>query len=179
MRLMQTAMSAVADRIAQLTADVKRLTKERDLAIAHDRQPYPTAEAYEKACAALNKHREAHEKERVAHERTKAKLAEARRDYDDERRRANEHAKVIDQERAAHARTQAELTRLRDFGWAKQVEVLTAENAHIKAERDAARAHQDELHAECERLNREYVRIDAEAAAMREALGNCRGEINA
>jgi hypothetical protein len=31
---------------------------ERDLAIAHDRQPYPTAEAYDLACKALNKHRD-------------------------------------------------------------------------------------------------------------------------
>ena len=40
------------------------VTKERDLAIAHDRQPYPTAWAYEQAC-------------RVMHE-AKAELAEAR-----------------------------------------------------------------------------------------------------
>lgn len=39
-------------------ADIARLTEERDLAIAHDRQPYPTADAYERACAALRKHRE-------------------------------------------------------------------------------------------------------------------------
>jgi len=30
---------------------------ERDLAITHDRQPYPTAWAYERACEALNKHK--------------------------------------------------------------------------------------------------------------------------
>lgn len=35
---------------------------DRDLAIAHDRQPYPTAEAYELACAALKKQRERAEK---------------------------------------------------------------------------------------------------------------------
>lgn len=33
------------------------LEAERDEAIAHDRQPYPTAWAYERACAALEKHR--------------------------------------------------------------------------------------------------------------------------
>jgi uncharacterized Zn finger protein (UPF0148 family) len=32
--------------------------KERDLAIAHDRQPYPTADAYEKVCAARTKWQE-------------------------------------------------------------------------------------------------------------------------
>lgn len=33
----------------------KELKRERDLAIAHDRQPYPTAEAYEKVCEVLHK----------------------------------------------------------------------------------------------------------------------------
>lgn len=32
--------------------------RERDLAVAHDRQPYPTAEAYEKVCALLRASRE-------------------------------------------------------------------------------------------------------------------------
>ena len=32
--------------------------KARDKAIAHDRQPYPTAEAYEKVCAALQSHKD-------------------------------------------------------------------------------------------------------------------------
>jgi hypothetical protein len=32
--------------------------RERDLAAAHDRQPYPTAEAYEKVCAARTKWQE-------------------------------------------------------------------------------------------------------------------------
>lgn len=35
------------------------LRRERDLAIAHDRQPYPTAWAYEQACKALNRKTEA------------------------------------------------------------------------------------------------------------------------
>ena len=35
--------------------ELAALRRERDLAIAHDRQPYPTAEAYEKLAAALNK----------------------------------------------------------------------------------------------------------------------------
>jgi len=38
-----------------LLAEVEQLTTERDLAIAHDRQPYPTAQAYEKTCEALHK----------------------------------------------------------------------------------------------------------------------------
>ncbi len=32
-------------------AQLETVTRERDEAIAHDRQPYPTAEAYEKVCA--------------------------------------------------------------------------------------------------------------------------------
>ena len=36
-----------------LRAQLAAAQRERDLAIAHDRQPYPTADAYEKVCAAL------------------------------------------------------------------------------------------------------------------------------
>lgn len=50
-------------RIAELEA-------ERDQAIAHDRQPYPTAWAYEQACAALEKHRKRADK----HEATVARV---------------------------------------------------------------------------------------------------------
>lgn len=41
-----------------LREQLARAIHERDLAVAHDRQPYPTAEAYEKVCAALNEHKE-------------------------------------------------------------------------------------------------------------------------
>lgn len=42
-----------AARIATLTATVERLERERDLAIAHDTQPYPTPWAYDQACAKI------------------------------------------------------------------------------------------------------------------------------
>jgi hypothetical protein len=48
---MLDAVMAVAD------AEQAELRRERDLAIAHDRQPYPTAWAYEQVCTALNTHR--------------------------------------------------------------------------------------------------------------------------
>lgn len=51
-------------------ARIQWLEEERNFAIAHDRQPYPTADAYEKACAALEKHRDRAEK-------AEAHLAEA------------------------------------------------------------------------------------------------------
>ena len=54
----------VLERIATLEADLARereraekAERERDLALAHDTQPYPTAHAYEKVCAALEKHK--------------------------------------------------------------------------------------------------------------------------
>ena len=50
-------MRAKVREIADLKARVVELRTERDLAIAHDRQPYPTAEAYERACAALEEKR--------------------------------------------------------------------------------------------------------------------------
>jgi len=49
------AETAEADeRIAALESKLRTVERERDLAIAHDRQPYPTAAAYEAACEALN-----------------------------------------------------------------------------------------------------------------------------
>ena len=55
------ATRAEQERIAQerdnAVAEVEALKAERDLAVAHDRQPYPTADAYEAACRALEKHR--------------------------------------------------------------------------------------------------------------------------
>jgi hypothetical protein len=46
------------DTIEVLREVVKTQRKELDKAIAHDRQPYPTAEAYEKVCAALQSHKD-------------------------------------------------------------------------------------------------------------------------
>ena len=43
---------------AVLAPLVQQLRRDRDSAIAHDRQPYPTAWAYEQACKALRKHQE-------------------------------------------------------------------------------------------------------------------------
>lgn len=48
----------------ELRKELAEAKKERDLAIAHDRQAYPTADAYERVCATL--------------EKTKKQLAEAR-----------------------------------------------------------------------------------------------------
>jgi hypothetical protein len=42
----------------QVKAGIAQLTEERDLAVAHDRQPYPTAWAYEQVCKARTKHQE-------------------------------------------------------------------------------------------------------------------------
>lgn len=49
-------------------AEQAELRRERDLAIAHDRQPYPTAWAYEQACKALRRKTEAIEKTRALHQ---------------------------------------------------------------------------------------------------------------
>lgn len=56
---------------AKLRAELATASEERDLAIGHDRQPYPTAWAYDQACAALNQHRE-------RADRAEQKLAELR-----------------------------------------------------------------------------------------------------
>ncbi len=44
--------------IVELRATVEKLEAERDLAIAHDRQPYPTAHAYEQVCKALESNKQ-------------------------------------------------------------------------------------------------------------------------
>lgn len=44
-------------QLTALEAENAELKQERDLAVAHDRQPYPTADAYEKVCAANEKKR--------------------------------------------------------------------------------------------------------------------------
>lgn len=45
-------LGAATARIEELTRCLRNMEKERDLAIAHDRQPYPTAAAYEAVCRA-------------------------------------------------------------------------------------------------------------------------------
>ncbi|MEE4546478.1 hypothetical protein V2S66_31500 [Streptomyces sp. V4-01] len=44
--------------LAVMQPDLDKLTEERDLAVAHDQQPYPTAWAYDQACKAVRKHRD-------------------------------------------------------------------------------------------------------------------------
>lgn len=50
----QSTVREWADYADALLAE---LVRERDLAIAHDTQPYPTADAYDKVCAANEKQR--------------------------------------------------------------------------------------------------------------------------
>lgn len=47
-----------AAKVAGLEAELAEARRDRDLAVAHDRQPYPTAWAYDQACAALEQHRQ-------------------------------------------------------------------------------------------------------------------------
>ena len=46
------------DECDQRREEIARLTEDRDLAIVHDRQPYPTADAYERVCVAAHQRRE-------------------------------------------------------------------------------------------------------------------------
>ena len=48
------AEKAAGELLAAKDTKIAELTRERDLAITHDRQPYPTAWAYEQACKALH-----------------------------------------------------------------------------------------------------------------------------
>lgn len=60
--------------VDRLKAALERMTRERDLAIAHDSQPYPTADAYEKACAALHAAKAERDTLRAEGERLKARM---------------------------------------------------------------------------------------------------------
>ena len=71
----------LAFEVIELRAQNAALKEERDLAIAHDRQPYPTADAYEAVCAALN----------TAKEKLKALTAER-----DELRRWKDEALAVE-----------------------------------------------------------------------------------
>ena len=70
------ALQATAQEngLDNLVKENERLKRERDLAIAHDTQPYPTAEAYEKVCAA-------NEDKRNIIERLQSELATEREAY--------------------------------------------------------------------------------------------------
>lgn len=57
-----------------LIVELRKTRRERDLAIAHDTQDYPTAEAYERVCDSL---------------------AQARVDRDAHRQRANENFQIV------------------------------------------------------------------------------------
>jgi hypothetical protein len=52
------AWNPEAPLLNAVIAELEQLHRERDLAVAHDRQPYPTAWAYEQACKALRKHQQ-------------------------------------------------------------------------------------------------------------------------
>jgi hypothetical protein len=58
--------------IAELNTRLAEAREERDLAIAHDRQPYPTAWAYEQACKALEVQRARAEQAEATVERVRA-----------------------------------------------------------------------------------------------------------
>ena len=90
-RIEQALVSPVLER---QQAEIERLTEERDLAVAHDRQPYPTAWAHEQALKAL-------ETQRQRAEKAEAELAEEAAQLEALRRLANHGA-----ERARHVRMQ-------------------------------------------------------------------------
>ena len=49
--------SKLLEHIDSLERELAQAKKDRDLALAHDTQPYPTAYAYEQACRALKRRR--------------------------------------------------------------------------------------------------------------------------
>lgn len=76
---------AAADEIERLRAERDKARRDRDLAISHDRQPYPTQWAYDRVCAARTKWQERAEKAEAELAALKAMRAafEAMRDNND------------------------------------------------------------------------------------------------
>jgi len=64
------------DLLASQDRALEEAQRERDLAIAHDRQPYPTAWAYEQVCKARDKHQARAEQAEAARERLREALME-------------------------------------------------------------------------------------------------------
>jgi len=71
-------LAALVDE-STIVDEAARVRRERDEAIAHDRQPYPTAWAYEQACKALEKHRAAAAAARAERDAIAATLDDLRR----------------------------------------------------------------------------------------------------
>lgn len=71
-----TTAQVAGSRAAELRAAISELRRAALLAFAHDRQPYPTADAYDRACAALVKHRERADRAEAERDEALAKLAD-------------------------------------------------------------------------------------------------------
>lgn len=73
----RTEAEELREEVERLRAETVRLTEERDLAIAHDRQPYPTQWAYDQACTALENHRQRADKAETERDRYRHALQRA------------------------------------------------------------------------------------------------------
>ena len=78
MRRTREAVVNTAAIRAPLEAEVRELRRERDLAIAHDGQPYPTADAYERTAEALYQQRSRADHLEAEVARLRGELVEAR-----------------------------------------------------------------------------------------------------
>lgn len=71
----QTAAGTDTPTQGEVARAEARLMRERDLAVAHDRQSTPTAWAYEQACKALENHRQRADEAEQARDKAEAELA--------------------------------------------------------------------------------------------------------
>lgn len=67
----------LAAEVAALRSRLTEVERQRDEAIAHDRQPYPTADAFEAACHALRKYRDLADRATAALQRSSLAVEEA------------------------------------------------------------------------------------------------------
>jgi septal ring factor EnvC (AmiA/AmiB activator) len=139
----------LVDLAHDLVAELAETRRERDLAVAHDRQPYPTQDAYDAACRALEKHRQ------------RANAAEAERDDYRDRLKATDAAwaklaterdalraqvaSLLDELEAADGRDEAQ--RLRSDAWRQRCVALDQLLVCFRTGRQPTEA----LHRELER----------------------------
>lgn len=146
---------AACDRetVLALLDRIEAAEKERDLAIAHDRQPYPTAYAYEKACEALRETKARlstaeQECERLRGERDEIRSLKVPPSVDD-LLLAQMEARTAQVERDAAIRERDEERQRADANWASYMRIrdlreqdiatLTARLATVEQERDEAK----------------------------------------
>ena len=174
--------------IMALFGELHDVTEQRDLAIAHDRQPYPTAAAYEAVCATLERKRAELAEVTADRDRLSNTIAAAGQSAMDSAEYARQGWDEVERLRAAvervKARTEPAPEPASGPGWDREAERgapvdwrLIAEQRErelrIEGERKyAMQRERDELRADRDRLREHSTTLNAIAWKLATALGD-------